>query len=62
VLPTLPAVAVVLLMRAIESGGRSEAAAFGELAVYVVVTGVATVLVERSLLGEVVGYLRARAR
>jgi O-antigen/teichoic acid export membrane protein len=62
VLPTLPAVAGVLLMRAIESGGRSEAAAFGELAVYVVVTGVATVLVERSLLGEVVGYLRARAR
>jgi PST family polysaccharide transporter len=62
VLPTVPAVAAVLLMRALESGTRIEAAAFGELAVYIVVTLTATPLFERSLLREVHGYLKARAR
>jgi O-antigen/teichoic acid export membrane protein len=62
VLPTIPAVGAVLLMRALESGTRIEAAAFGELAVYIVVTLTATPLFERSLLREVYGYLKARAR
>jgi O-antigen/teichoic acid export membrane protein len=62
VLPTIPAVAVVLLIRALESGSRSKAAAFGELAAYIAVTVVATAVVERRLLGEVVGYLKPRAR
>jgi O-antigen/teichoic acid export membrane protein len=59
VVPTLPAVAVVLLMRAFESGARSTAAAAAQLAAYLLVTAVATWFAERPLLREVLGYLRA---
>lgn len=62
VVPTVPAVGAVLLIRGLESGARTEVAAFGELAAYIVVTAVATAAVERPLLAEVLGYLRARAR
>lgn len=62
VLPTLPAVAAVLVMRAVQSGPRHEAMAIAELVVYVVVTGAATVLWERSLLREVAGYVASRSR
>lgn len=58
--PTLPAAAVVLGLRALESGERTAAMAAGELAAYVVVAGVATMVFERALLREAVGYLRAR--
>jgi polysaccharide transporter, PST family len=57
VAPTIPAAGAVLLMRALESS-RPTSVAVAELAVYVVVTAIATVAFERSLLGEVLGYLR----
>lgn len=60
VLPTIPAAAVVLLARAAGSSGRGAAEAIGQLAAYVVVTAAATWLVERSLVREVLGYLRTR--
>jgi PST family polysaccharide transporter len=60
VVPTVPAVGAVLLMRALESGPRREGIAFSELAVYVLVTLAVTWLLERPLLQEVIGYLRAR--
>jgi PST family polysaccharide transporter len=59
--PTLPAAAVVLAVRAADPGGRSvarvalEAVAFAALAIG------ATVLSERALLRESVGYVRGRA-
>jgi O-antigen/teichoic acid export membrane protein len=56
--PTIPAVGVVLVARALETGERTLGAALGELTLYVVVTVVATALLERTLLREVIGYLR----
>lgn len=56
--PTVPAVAVVLLARLVESGDRTVAVALGELALYAVVTIAATLLFERALLREALGYLR----
>ncbi len=58
ILPTLPAVAVVLVMRAVEGSPRTAAMAAAELAAYVVVTVLATWRTEGPLLSEVVGYLR----
>jgi O-antigen/teichoic acid export membrane protein len=55
--PSIPAVGAVLLARALESGGRSEARALGELALYAAVTLAATVVFERDLLREARGYL-----
>jgi PST family polysaccharide transporter len=57
--PTIPAVGAVLLLRA-AIPGRSLGSALAELALYVLVTAAATWLTERSLLREVVGYLRGR--
>jgi O-antigen/teichoic acid export membrane protein len=57
VAPTVPAVASVFLMRALE-GSRSPALALAELAVYCAVTAVATLVFERALLAEVIDYLR----
>jgi peptidoglycan biosynthesis protein MviN/MurJ (putative lipid II flippase) len=62
VLPTLPAVAAVLLIRAFESGPRTAAMAVAELAVYALVTVIATWLVERELLREAAGYVLSRSR
>jgi O-antigen/teichoic acid export membrane protein len=59
--PTLPAVAVVLLARAVETGPRSAWAAGSELVLYGAVTAAATVVLERRLLREVLGYVRRRA-
>jgi O-antigen/teichoic acid export membrane protein len=56
--PTIPAVLVVLAARALESGERTLGMALGELALYVVATVVATIAFERTLLREVMGYLR----
>ena len=62
VAPTVPAVAAVLIVRALESGPRTLGVALGELALYVAVTAVMTLVFERRLLGEVWGYLRPRPR
>ena len=61
VLPTLPAAAVVLLMRALERGPRHAGIAAAELVVYLSVTAVATWVLEGSLLREAVGYVRSRS-
>ncbi|MEX2195985.1 MAG: oligosaccharide flippase family protein [Thermoleophilaceae bacterium] len=58
ILPTVPAVAVVLAARALESGERGAGHAAAELTVYLAVTIVATLMFERALLREMVGYLR----
>ena len=58
ILPTLPAVAVVVLMRALEGSPKTAAMAAAELAAYAVVTVLATWRAEGPLLSEVLGYLR----
>lgn len=58
--PVLPAVAAVLLVRLAAGDGRGGAEALGELALYGVVVAVATALLERRLLAEVLGYVRGR--
>jgi len=58
--PTVPAVVAVLLMRAVEPG-RTLVLAIAELAAYLVITAVVTFFAERALIGELLGYLRARA-
>lgn len=55
--PTIPAAALVGLMRLAESG-RGGRAAVLELAVYLLATLIATVVFERPLLREMLGYLR----
>jgi O-antigen/teichoic acid export membrane protein len=55
--PSVPAVAAVVLVRALESGGRTEARVIVELAVYAVITLAATLVFERDLLREARGYL-----
>jgi O-antigen/teichoic acid export membrane protein len=62
VLPTLPAVAVVLLIRMLESGPRTAAMAAAELVIYTLVTVLATWFLERKLLREAAGYLLSRSR
>ena len=57
VLPTLPAVAVVLIMRQLERGPRTVALALADLAAYVLVTGAATWLLEGALVREAVRYV-----
>jgi O-antigen/teichoic acid export membrane protein len=59
VVPTVPALAVVLVARALWSGPRSASAAVIQLVAYVLVTVAATWLAERSLLREVLGYVKA---
>lgn len=61
VAPTVPAVLAVLAFRAAEAGERTAALALGELVAYAAITVVATVVIERSLLREMIGYVR-RAR
>jgi O-antigen/teichoic acid export membrane protein len=56
--PSVAAVAAVLGMRAIADGDRSLEMVLAELAVYGVLTVVATFAFERRLLGEMVGYLK----
>jgi hypothetical protein len=60
VAPTIPAAAAVLLVRLATGPDRTLARALGELALYFVVTAAFTVLLERDLLREVLGYLRRR--
>jgi O-antigen/teichoic acid export membrane protein len=60
VAPTVPAVAVVLGLRALEGFERTLGVALAEMAVYLAVTALATWALERSLLREAAGYLRRR--
>jgi O-antigen/teichoic acid export membrane protein len=62
ILPTVPAVAVVLAIRALESGPRTATMAAAELVVYALVTVLATCVLERPLLREVAGYVLSRSR
>ncbi|MGI8845858.1 MAG: oligosaccharide flippase family protein [Thermoleophilaceae bacterium] len=55
--PSVPAVALVLGLRLV-AGGDGAARALVELALYLVVTAVATAILERSLLAEALAYLR----
>jgi O-antigen/teichoic acid export membrane protein len=60
VAPIIAPVAVVLVARTLEGGSRHLAFAIGELVVYLGLTLIATILLERRLLQEVFGYLRRR--
>ena len=61
ILPSVPAVGAVLFVRALDNAERSAGIALAELALYLAVTLVATIVFERRLLTEMLGYLR-RAR
>ena len=58
VLPSVPAVLLVLAVRWAGAFDRSLAVALAELALYLAVTAAATYLFERSLLRETMSYLR----
>jgi PST family polysaccharide transporter len=58
--PAVPAVALVLIVRALETGPRTLALAVGELAGYVLVSAAATWLIEGQLIREAAGYLVRR--
>jgi O-antigen/teichoic acid export membrane protein len=60
--PTVPAVAATLAVRALFGGDRTPGIAVSELVVYLAVTAAATLLFERALLREALGYVRARPR
>lgn len=60
ILPTVPAVVVVLLMRQVESGPRTAGMAVADLSVYLVVTVLATWLFEGSLIREALSYVLRR--
>ncbi len=62
VLPSAIPVAVVLITRTVIEGERSGGWVLAELAVYVLLTVVATAIFERTLLREALGYLRAATR
>jgi O-antigen/teichoic acid export membrane protein len=60
--PTLPAASVVLIMRLLSMHHhRTVAMAVVEIVSFVVITGAATAAFERSLVREVLGYLRPAA-
>jgi PST family polysaccharide transporter len=56
--PSVPAVGAVVAARALGGGERTGAIAIAEIVLYIVVTITATLIMERRLLREVVGYLR----
>ncbi|HEX2234344.1 MAG TPA: oligosaccharide flippase family protein [Thermoleophilaceae bacterium] len=58
IVPSIPAVALVLGTRLLESGERTLAMALAELSLYAVATAAATWFAERDLLRELLGYLR----
>lgn len=61
VLPSIPAVALVLIMRQVEGGTRIAAMAVGEVCIYIGVTLVATWAIEGRLVREALGYVFERA-
>jgi hypothetical protein len=56
--PTVPAALVVLMLRVVEPSQRTLGLALAEVALFAVLVALATAALERSLLREVVGYLR----
>jgi hypothetical protein len=60
-LPSIPAVALVLGLRALVGEEETLAAALAMLALYVVTTMAATALLERDLLREIAAYVRRRS-
>lgn len=58
--PVLPGVGAVLLVRAIDGGERTALMAGGQLVLFGAVVLLATVVAERVLLREALGYLRSR--
>jgi O-antigen/teichoic acid export membrane protein len=60
-LPSVPAVALVVALRLAVGGEQTLAAALAMLALYAVTTIAATALLERRLLREIVAYVRRRA-
>ena len=60
VLPSVPAVAIVLALQAMHPGQASAGLALAELGIYLAVTAAASVACERALLAEVLGYVRVR--
>jgi O-antigen/teichoic acid export membrane protein len=60
IMPTIPATALILAIRALSSGERSGGRALAELVLYGVVVAATVLMTERTLLREVVGYLRGR--
>jgi O-antigen/teichoic acid export membrane protein len=60
-LPTVPGIALVLALRALEPVERTELVALAELALYGAVIAGVTWWLERGLVREVIGYLRPRA-
>jgi PST family polysaccharide transporter len=60
--PVLPGALLVLALRLAESGGRGPAEALAELALYIAITALMTVALERPLLREMFGYLRGAPR
>lgn len=60
-LPTAAAAGAVLLLRSLESGHRTLASALAELAVYILVTVLATWYLESRLLREALGYVFDRS-
>jgi len=61
VAPTIPATAAIFLVRAVEDLDRTLGVALAELALYLLVTAVATLALERALLREAIDYLRVRS-
>jgi O-antigen/teichoic acid export membrane protein len=59
VAPSIPAALLVLLVRQLENGPRTDAMAIGEFVLYVLATIAATAFFERALLREIMGYLRS---
>ena len=58
--PTIPPAALILLERAVAGGHRTPARAVAELVIYAIGTVVMTMLLERRLVSEMVGYLSGR--
>jgi O-antigen/teichoic acid export membrane protein len=58
--PSVPAVLIVLGLRLLEPAGRGPGTALAELVVYLIVTVVATLILERPLLRELLSYLRPK--
>jgi O-antigen/teichoic acid export membrane protein len=56
--PSIPPLMLVLALRLVEPGARTLGIALAELAVYIAVTVAATLIFERALIREIVGYLR----
>ncbi len=61
VLPSVPAIAAIVAVRALDPLERGALVALFELGLYLALTALATFLMERDLLREVVGYLRGRS-